>query len=78
MSDESHPEHHKGFFDRMFHPGRLHKTEDQHQDQKHESQDNESQDNESQNKEGEFDRFKDYIKKDQQLEEEGDTYSGLM
>ena len=29
-------------------------------------------------KEGEFAKFEDYVKKDEELEQEGDTYGGLM
>lgn len=31
-----------------------------------------------QHKEGEMDKFRDYIKKDEEMEQEGGTYGGLM
>ncbi|KAB8229727.1 hypothetical protein ETB97_008881 [Aspergillus alliaceus] len=78
MSEESHPQHRHGFLDRVLHPGRYHhQKEEQHQEEQRQDQP-ESQGQESQKKEGELDKFKDYIKKDEEMEEEGDTYAGLM
>ncbi|KAB8079415.1 hypothetical protein BDV29DRAFT_151705 [Aspergillus leporis] len=74
MSEESHPRRHQGILDRMLHHKHPLQAEDQHQNQ-HDSQDKEPQKKEE---EGELDKIKDYVKKDQELEEEGDTYAGLM
>ncbi|KAJ5864464.1 uncharacterized protein N7529_006380 [Penicillium soppii] len=76
MSEQ--PKHRKGsfggFMDRMLHPGH-------HDNKDHPNQDkdnHEPQHEDEPKKESEADKFKDYIKKDEQMEEEGRTYGGLM
>ncbi|OGM49968.1 hypothetical protein ABOM_001301 [Aspergillus bombycis] len=72
MSEDSHPQHHQGFFDRILHPGHHHQEQEQHQGHQ------ESQGDEAPKKESEFDKIKEDIKEDQEEVAEGDTYAGLM
>jgi hypothetical protein len=75
------PKHRKGsfgtFMDRMLHPGHHDNKENPSQvkdDQEH----LDPQHEDAPQKEGEMDKFKDYIKKDEQMEQEGRTYGDLM
>ena len=72
------PKHRKGSFgglmDRILHPGhhdeKQHLTEDKDEPEpQHESEPK---------KESEMDKFKDYMKKDEEMEAEGRTYGDLM
>ncbi|KAJ5195275.1 uncharacterized protein N7498_008713 [Penicillium cinerascens] len=77
MADKSNPqesnpvhEHeHEGFFERILHH---HKNKDC----KHHDKD--SQQPQDKKEEGEMDKMKDYLHKDEQLEEEGHEYGDLM
>lgn len=65
-----------GLMDRILHPGH-------HEEKNPPSQDNDKDDQQTPHgdepkKESEMDKFKDYIKKDEQMEEEGRTYGDLM
>lgn len=49
-----------------------------HEDGKQQEDRQEAQGKEPQKKESELEKFKDYIKEDERLEQEGRTYGGLM
>ncbi|KAB8220703.1 hypothetical protein BDV33DRAFT_203143 [Aspergillus novoparasiticus] len=72
MSEDSHPQHHRGFFDRILHPEHHHEDQEEHHGQQ------DSQDHESHQKESEFDKIKEDIKEDQKEVAEGNVYDGLM
>ncbi|KAE8350850.1 hypothetical protein BDV28DRAFT_150533 [Aspergillus coremiiformis] len=76
MSEESHPQHHRSFLDRMLHRGQhTDKDEGQHQDQ----QEPHGEESQKKDSEGELDKFKDYIEsEDKRRGEEGDIYASLM
>ncbi|KAJ6113837.1 hypothetical protein N7523_007154 [Penicillium sp. IBT 18751x] len=78
MSDKSNPSHeHEGFFERILHHHEGNKpTHAKDQDDQHDKMD--SQQPQTQKKEGEMDKLKDYLHKDEQLEEEGHEYGDLM
>lgn len=58
--------------EKIFHHQHHHKNGKQQEDQQ------DAQSKEPQRKESEMDKFKDYIKEDKNLEQEGDTYGDLM
>ncbi|GKZ84666.1 hypothetical protein AnigIFM56816_010221 [Aspergillus niger] len=83
-------QHHENIFDKMFHH---HKHQDSHSQQsasqgkndnaQYPSQQSNLHEEESQpshhgEEEGVVNRFEDYIKEDEELEKEGQTYGGLM
>jgi hypothetical protein len=52
--------------------------EHHHKDDKHQDSQQQPQGEEPQKKESEMGKFKDYMKEDEKLEQEGQTYGGLM
>lgn len=78
MSTE--PKHRKGslggLMDRILHPG--HHEEKNPLNQDKDKDDNQNPHADESKKEGEMDKVKDYLKKDEQMEEEGRTYGDLM
>ncbi|KAJ5102723.1 hypothetical protein N7532_003252 [Penicillium argentinense] len=82
MSDQSKaqpPHEHEGFFERILHHHMGQQTEekmkDHHED--HDEDENNTAKQEMNNK-GEMDKMKDYLHEDEELEENGQTYAGLM
>lgn len=81
---ESNPSHeHEGFFERILHHHQGNKAaHSEDKDDQHDKMDSQrpmdSQQPQTQNKEGEMDKLKDYLHKDEQLEEEGHEYGDLM
>ncbi|KAJ5114933.1 hypothetical protein NUU61_000692 [Penicillium alfredii] len=78
MSEQS-DSHHKGglegMMDRIFHRTGHPQKEEHHDEDKN---DQEEHGHDSKKKGSEMDKFKDYIKEDEELEAEGKTYSNLM
>ncbi|KAJ5703707.1 hypothetical protein N7493_011632 [Penicillium malachiteum] len=81
-----YPSGREGFFERILHPS-SHKTKPDDKEHAHESEAKNPQ--QSSKQESEMDKFKDdlkehenkfkdYIHKDEQLDEDGHTYAGLM
>ncbi|KAJ5123561.1 hypothetical protein N7448_009658 [Penicillium atrosanguineum] len=78
MSDKSNPnQEHEGFFERILHHHDGNKA-DRSKDTTDQQDKMDSQHPQTQNKEGEMDKLKDYLHKDEQLEEEGHEYGDLM
>lgn len=76
-SNPSQQHEHEGFFERILHHHEGNKAG--HSKNKGEQPDKmDSQQPPAQKKEGEMDKLKDYLHKDQQLEEEGHEYGDLM
>ena len=75
---ESNPsQEHEGFFERILHHHEGNKdSHSKDKDDQHDKMD--SQQPQTQNKEGEMDKMKDYLHKDEELEEEGHEYGDLM
>ncbi|KAJ5674240.1 hypothetical protein N7462_009679 [Penicillium macrosclerotiorum] len=79
MADKSNTNtepHHEGFFERILHhhyenQEKKDQREDTHEEDKHEHADTDK-------KESALDKMKDYLKEDEELEDEGRTYAGLM
>ncbi|KAJ5214879.1 hypothetical protein N7468_010558 [Penicillium chermesinum] len=74
-----HGHDHEGFFERILdhkHHGSTN-YQQSHPEKTHEGHANEQSQSQP-HEESEMDKFKDYWKKDKQLEEEGDEYGGLM
>ncbi|KAJ5670106.1 uncharacterized protein N7477_005469 [Penicillium maclennaniae] len=79
MSDKSNPsQEHEGFFERILHhhKGTKATAHGKDQDDQHDKMD--SQQPQGQKEEDEMDKLKDYLHKDEQLEEEGHEYGDLM
>ncbi|KAJ5987815.1 hypothetical protein N7481_003025 [Penicillium waksmanii] len=84
MSDQSKappPHENEGFFDRILHHHMGKQTEETMKDH-HEDRDNQEDyhedSGEEKKKESEMDKMKNYLHEDEELEEEGQTYAGLM
>jgi hypothetical protein len=76
-SNPSHENEHEGFFERIFHhhEGNRAGNKDKNVDPQDKT---DSQRPQGEQKEGEMDKLKDYLHKDEQLEEEGHEYGDLM
>lgn len=76
-SNPSQGQEHEGFFERILHHHEGNKA-GHNKDQGEQSDKMDSQHPQAQQKEGEMDKLKDYLHKDEQLEEEGHEYGDLM
>ncbi|KAJ5088320.1 hypothetical protein N7456_011936 [Penicillium angulare] len=79
MSDKSNgPIHeHEGFFERILHPHKKDDNKEKEPEHEHEHE-HDAKDPNAPKKESEMDKFKDYIHEDEEIEQEGGTYSNLM
>lgn len=77
LMESAEPKHRKGslggFMDRILHPGHHEEKNPLNPEENHEPEHEDAP-----KKESEMDKAKDYVRKDEQMEQEGRTYEDLM